>query len=212
MTYMIIILVGIAYLLGSISNAVWIGKVFYGTDVRQHGSHNAGATNTMRVLGKKAGLTVFALDFLKGFIAVSLAYLSVYAFGSPQLFNLKFALTGAVVLGHIFPIFAGFRGGKGVATLAGAVLGVYPPAVLLCLVTFVIVFLIWRYVSLGSMVAGITLPLYTTFVFGQSYPPLLLFCCAVSVLLVVTHRKNIKRLIAGTEPKTYFKKTSDHSQ
>ncbi len=117
-TLLIALLIPAAYLLGSVSNAVWIGKTFYGTDVREHGSRNAGATNTMRVLGPKAGIAVFALDFLKGFLAVSLAAFLPYGAGSPALFNMKFALTAAVVLGHIFPLFAGFRGGKGVATLA----------------------------------------------------------------------------------------------
>lgn len=157
-TLLIILLTAAAYLLGSVSNAVWIGKTFYGTDVREHGSHNAGATNTMRILGRRAGIAVFVLDFLKGFIAVSLAALLPYAAGSPALFNMKFVLTAAVVLGHIFPLFAGFRGGKGVATLAGAVLAVYPPAVLLCLATFAVVFMLCRYVSLASMTAGILLP------------------------------------------------------
>lgn len=205
-TSAILLLLPAAYLLGSVSNAVWIGKIFYGTDVREHGSRNAGATNTMRILGRKAGIAVFALDFLKGFIAVSLAALLPYAADSPALFNMKFALTAAVVLGHIFPVFAGFRGGKGVATLAGAVLAVYPPAVLLCLATFIAVFALYRYVSLASMTAGILLPVYTVFVFGQRYVPLVIFCCAVSVLLLVTHRRNIRRLLTGTEPKTYFRK------
>lgn len=211
MSYIVPLLVIFAYLLGSVSNAVWIGKVFYHTDVRMHGSHNAGATNTMRVLGRKAGLAVFALDFLKGLAAVSLAYLTDFAAGSPQMFNLKFALTAAAVLGHIFPVFAGFRGGKGVATLAGAVMGVYPPAVLLCLATFVLVFLLSRYVSLASMTAGVLLPVYTVFVFGQRYVPLIVFCCAISALLIATHRKNIARLVAGTEPKTYFRNRPDKS-
>lgn len=205
-TSAILLLLLVAYLLGSVSNAVWIGKTFYDTDVREHGSRNAGATNTMRILGRKAGIAVFALDFLKGFIAVSLAALLPYAADSPALFNMKFALTAAVVLGHIFPVFAGFRGGKGVATLAGAVLAVYPPAVLLCLATFIAVFALCRYVSLASITAGILLPVYTVFVFGQRYVPLVIFCCAVSVLLLVTHRRNIRRLLTGTEPKTYFRK------
>ncbi len=205
-TSAILLLLLVAYLLGSVSNAVWIGKTFYDTDVREHGSRNAGATNTMRILGRKAGIAVFALDFLKGFIAVSLAALLPYAADSPALFNMKFALTAAVVLGHIFPVFTGFRGGKGVATLAGAVLAVYPPAVLLCLATFIAVFALCRYVSLASITAGILLPVYTVFVFGQRYVPLVIFCCAVSVLLLVTHRRNIRRLLTGTEPKTYFRK------
>lgn len=200
-----------AYLLGSIPNAVWIGRRFYSIDVREHGSHNAGATNTLRVLGQRAGFTVFALDFLKGVAAVALASLSGLAPGSDALFNLKFALTAAVVLGHIFPLFAGFRGGKGVATLAGAVLMVYPPAVLLCLATFLVVFLLFRYVSLASMTAGILLPVYTVFVFGQRSVPLIIFCCAIAVLLLVTHRKNIGRLLHGTESRIRFRRTDTPS-
>lgn len=212
MNYMIPLLIVAAYLLGSIPNAVWIGRKFYGIDVREHGSHNAGATNTLRVLGRKAGFTVFGLDFLKGFVAVSLACAAGYAAGSPQMYNMKFALTAAAVLGHIFPIFAGFKGGKGVATLAGAVMGVYPPAVLLCLATFLVVFLIWHYVSLASMTAGIALPIYTVFVFGQTYTPLVIFCCAISVLLLITHRKNIKRLLNGTESRiTFGRKPADNT-
>ena len=193
-----------AYLLGSIPSAVWIGNKYYGTDVREHGSGNAGATNTFRVLGRKAGLAVLAIDFVKGFVAVSLAYASSFAGGTPQMWNMKFVLTAAVVLGHIFPVFAGFRGGKGVATLAGAVMAVYPPAVLLCMATFLIVFVISHYVSLSSMAAGIMLPVYTVFVFGQTYLPLTLFCCAVAALLIFTHRKNILRLIKGQENKIYL--------
>ena len=204
-----IILIIVSYLLGSISNAVWVGKCFYGTDVREHGSRNAGATNTLRVLGTRAGITVFILDFLKGFCAVMLAVFAHLPAESPALFNLKFALTAAAVIGHIFPIFAGFRGGKGVATVAGAVMGVFPPSVLLCLATFALVFIITRYVSLASMTAGILLPVYTVFVFGQTYTPLIIFCCAISIMLLATHRKNIVRLINRSEPKTYFRnKTS----
>lgn len=199
MVYIILILA--AYLLGSIPNAVWIGKKFYGIDIREHGSHNAGATNAMRVLGRKAGLAVFALDFLKGFAAVSLAYATNIETGTPAMYNIRFALAAAAVAGHIFPVFAGFKGGKGVATLAGAVMGIYPPAVLLCLATFVLVLAISRYVSLSSMVAGIMLPVYTVFIFDQRYTPLIIFCCAVSLLLIITHRKNIRRLLSGTESK-----------
>lgn len=209
------LLIAGAYLVGSIPAAVWIGKRFHGTDVREHGSRNAGATNTLRVLGWKAALPVFAIDVAKGFGAVSLAYASGLPEGSPAMYNLKFALVAAAVAGHIFPLFAGFRGGKGVATLAGAVLAVYPPAVLLCLATFAAVLLVTQYVSVSSMTAGIMLPVYTVFVFGQAYPPLVIFCCAVALLLLFTHRKNIARLVKGEENKTrLFKTTSktDHDR
>lgn len=197
----------VAYLLGSIPNAVWIGRRFYGIDVREHGSHNAGATNTLRVLGRKAALPVFLLDMLKGFAAVMLAHLSGYENGSDPMFNLKIALVAAAVVGHILPIFAGFKGGKGVATLAGAVLGVYPPAVLLCLVVFLIVLAISHYVSLSSMTAGLAFPLFVIGLFGERSATLIVFSCVIAVLLIFTHRKNITRLLAGTESKIYlFKK------
>ncbi|MBQ4278405.1 MAG: glycerol-3-phosphate 1-O-acyltransferase PlsY [Rikenellaceae bacterium] len=205
-----IALIVVAYLLGSIPSAVWIGKRFYGIDVREHGSHNAGATNTLRVLGKRAALPVFAIDILKGFAAVMLSHLSAYEAGSPAIFNLKIALVAAAVTGHILPVFAGFKGGKGVATLAGAVLGVYPPAVLLCLATFALVLALTHYVSLSSMTAGVMFPVYIVFVFRESYPPLIIFGCVIAALLIFTHRKNIKRLATGTESKTYlFRRPSE---
>ncbi|MCD7970573.1 MAG: glycerol-3-phosphate 1-O-acyltransferase PlsY [Alistipes sp.] len=198
-----IILLITAYLLGSIPSAVWIGKRFYGVDVREHGSKNAGATNTLRVLGPKAALPVFIMDLAKGFAAVQLYRLSPDAL-TGWVFYIKLALVAAVVLGHIFPVFAGFRGGKGVATLTGSVLAINPPAVLLCILTFVLVLSLTRYVSLSSMTAGVMLPVYLRFVFGEKYPPLLIFACAVSVLLIWTHRRNIGRLLNGTESKIRF--------
>ncbi|MCD7963446.1 MAG: glycerol-3-phosphate 1-O-acyltransferase PlsY [Rikenellaceae bacterium] len=199
-----IILVIIAYLLGSIPSAVWISKHYYGIDIREHGSKNAGATNVLRVLGRRAALPVFAIDVIKGFVAVSLAHFSMYMQGSEAMFTFKIVLVAAVILGHIFPVFAGFRGGKGVATLAGAVLGVYPPAVLLCLATFVIVLLFTHYVSLSSMTAGVMFPIYVTLVFGEKSYSLIIFLCVVAVLLLITHRKNIVRLLNHTESKTYI--------
>lgn len=190
-----------AYLLGSIPNAVWIGKRFHNIDIRQHGSKNPGATNAMRILGKRAGAAVFALDFLKGLGAVMLAYVMGFKSGSPSLYNMQMGLASAVVLGHIFPAFANFRGGKGVATLAGAMVGIVPLAALLCLATFAVVLLLSRYVSLSSMVAGIMLPIYTAFVLHIDYTPLIIFCCAISLLLLFTHRSNIKRLLSGSETK-----------
>lgn len=198
-----IILIIAAYLLGSIPSAVWIGKKYYGIDIREHGSKNAGATNTLRVLGKKAAIPVFGIDVAKGFAAVMLYNLSPYK-GADFEFYLKLILVGAVVLGHIFPIFAGFKGGKGVATLTGSVLGVYPPGILLCLLTFAIILAVTHYVSLSSMVAGSLFPIYTRFVLGNKHIPLLIFGCIAALMLIWTHRKNIGRLIAGTESKTYL--------
>lgn len=199
-----VLLVVLAYLLGSIPSAVWIGRKYYGVDIRQHGSRNAGATNMLRVLGRRAALPVFAIDMAKGFVAVQLAHFAGYMQGSEAMFVLKIVLVAAAVMGHIFPVFAGFCGGKGVATLAGSVLGVYPPAVLLCLATFLLVLMITHYVSVSSMMAGVTFPIYTWFVFGEHSRVLAWFGVAVAVLLVFTHRKNIRRLVAGEESKMYL--------
>lgn len=200
-----ILLLVCAYLLGSIPSAVWISKSFYGMDIREHGSKNAGATNMLRVLGRKAALPVFLIDAAKGFAAVQLWRLSPLAADAADwAFYFKLVLIIAVVLGHIFPVFAGFRGGKGVATLTGAVMAVYPPAVLLCLATFVVVLLITHYVSVSSMTGGVMFPIYMRFVFGERYLPLIVFGCIVAVLLILTHRKNIGRLIKGTESKIYI--------
>ena len=207
-----LLLIVIAYLLGSIPSAVWIGRKFYGIDVREHGSHNAGATNTLRVLGPRAALPVFGIDILKGFVAVTLSHLTRYddpayiaQFGNDALFNLKIALVAAAVIGHILPIFANFKGGKGVATLTGAVLGVYPAAVLLCLVVFIIVFASTHYVSAGSMSAGIAFPIFVIGFFGERSISLIIFSCLIALLLLYTHRKNIRRLIDHTESKIYLR-------
>lgn len=197
-------LIVVAYLLGSIPSAVWIGRRFYGVDVRQHGSKNAGATNTLRVLGLRAALPVFAIDMLKGLVAVMLSHLAGYTSGSDAMFNLKVALVAAAVIGHILPVFAGFKGGKGVATLAGAVLGVYPLAVLLCLIVFAVVFASTRYVSLGSMSAGVAFPVFVIGVFGERSLSLVVFSIVIALLLLFTHRKNIRRLLSHTESKTYL--------
>lgn len=201
-----ILLVIVAYLLGSIPSAVWIGKKYYGIDVREHGSKNAGATNTLRVLGKKAALPVFLLDFFKGFAAVELSYLSTYYSEGDDnaLFYYKLALSVAVVVGHMLPVFAGFRGGKGVATTAGVMLALQPVALLLSFTTFIIIFALTKYVSLGSMIGGVLFPVYIAFIFHGDTKQIV-FGIIVAVLLLFTHRKNIKRLINGTESKTTFK-------
>ncbi len=201
-----IALLAAAYLIGSVPSAIVIGKNFYGIDVREHGSRNAGATNTYRILGRRAGLTVFLMDMSKGYIAVLLAGLSFYFAGSNAMFNLKIALTAAAVLGHIYPIFAGFRGGKGVATLAGAVLAIHPDAVILCLITFLVVLFFSNYVSLSSMIAGVSFPIYLMVVFRERSVTLIVFGFVLAALLIFTHRKNIKRLLNGTESKIFILK------
>jgi len=171
---LIAVFVLIAYLLGSIPNSVWIGKYFYNIDVREFGSGNAGATNTFRVLGKKAGIPVLIFDILKGTLAVALSY---------------------------FPVFAGFRGGKGVATILGIVICILPLACSLSLGVFLFVLLSSRIVSLSSMVAGISFPIFLNLVLGNTNPILTVFSIIVSTLLIITHRKNIQRLLKKEETK-----------
>ena len=200
-----------AYLFGSIPTAVWIGQAFYGIDVREYGSGNAGATNTFRVLGKKAGLAVMILDILKGFTATNLAYLIGLSVTGPhssvQFANYQLALGITAVMGHLFPIFAGFRGGKGIATLFGMILAVHFPAAMLCVLVFVTVLLISKYVSLSSILSGFTFPLSIIFVFQSPIRSVVLYGMCICVLILVTHQKNIERLLKGKESKVYlFKK------
>lgn len=202
MAFEICLLLICGYLLGSIPSAVWIGKWFYDTDVRQHGSHNAGATNTLRVLGRRAALPVFIIDAAKGYGAVMLAHFTKLE--GDAFFFLKIGLTAAAILGHIFPIFAGFKGGKGVATMAGCMLAIAPIPMLMGLGTFIIVLAVSHYVSLGSITGGVLFPIYIIIVDGFHSPYKIAFGVMVAIVLVITHRKNIKRLREGTENKTYL--------
>lgn len=200
-TFNIILLLIGAYLLGSIPTAVWWGKGFYHIDVREFGSGNAGATNTFRVLGRKAGIPVLLIDILKGIAAVSLVRLSGYEPGSSHYINFELCLGVAALLGHIFPLMAGFRGGKGVATLLGVVICLHPLACACSLGVFLIVLLASRYVSLSSMLAGLTFPFFLNVVFHNQNPTLIAFSCVVAVLLIITHKKNISRLLKRQESK-----------
>ncbi len=204
--YTVVSMILIAYLLGSIPSAVWIGKKYYGIDIREHGSKNAGTTNMLRVLGRRAAAPVFVLDFLKGFVAVTIVEMLKYdeCINDMWLINIKIAAVFAAVLGHIFPVFAGFRGGKGVATLVGAVTGIYPPVALLCFGVWFVVLLVSHYVSLASMIAGCCFPIFTLASpkVNQSIP-FVVFSFVIAILLIYTHRKNIERLRKGCESKIY---------
>jgi glycerol-3-phosphate acyltransferase PlsY len=195
----------LAYLYGSIPTAVWIGQAFYGIDVREYGSGNAGATNTFRVLGKKAGIAVMVLDILKGYTATNLAYLIGLSVTGPQdsvqFVNYQLALGVTAVMGHLFPVFAGFRGGKGIATLFGMILAVHTGAALLCVLTFVVVLLISKYVSLSSILSGFSFPLSIIFIFQSPIRSVVLYGMCICVLILVTHQKNIERLLKGKESK-----------
>jgi len=200
-TFTIVSLIIAAYLIGSIPTAVWWGKRYYGIDVREFGSGNAGATNTFRVLGKKAGIPVLAIDILKGTIAVLLVHLSSYVYDSNEYVTLELGLGIAALVGHVFPIFAGFRGGKGVATILGIVICITPLTSLMVLAVFLIVLLATRYVSLSSMTAGLSFPFFLNIALKNQNQTLLIFSLFVAALLLVTHKKNISRLIKRQETK-----------
>lgn len=210
MVYLLLVgLVILAYCIGSISSAIVIGRIFYNTDVRDHGSKNAGFTNAVRVLGWKAGTPVFIFDVFKGFAAtVLLNFFKEFTPGTTLFVNYQLLLGIAVLLGHIFPVYFGFKGGKGVATLLGILLGIIPIPTLICLAVFLVVFLTTRYVSLSSMISGIVFPIVVIFIFKTPHISLSIFSIMVSVLLLLTHQKNIKRLIRREELRISFKRNS----
>ena len=204
----------LAYLTGSFPSAVWVGKTFYNIDVREYGSGYAGATNTFRVLGKRAGIPVLLMDVFKGWISVN--YIMFVSNGCNPLiqivtasqFEIQLAFGIAAVVGHLFPIYTGFRGGKGVATLLGLLIGLNPLAALVSIVVFVIVFFVSKYVSLGSILASIAFPLVVFFVLKDIdvNSSLEIFSIFVPILTLITHQKNIERLIRGEENKAKFVK------
>lgn len=196
-----------AYLIGSVPSSVWIGRRFYGVDVRDHGSGNAGFTNTVRVLGWRAGLPVFLLDVLKGYLAVSLVRLAPGLVSESNAYiNVQLLLGAGAVLGHILPLYVGFKGGKGVATLLGLLLAIMPEVTLICLGVFLITFLTTRYVSLSSMIAGFSFPILNIFVFHTTAVSLIIFSMIVSILLLLTHQKNIERLLNKEESRAKIRK------
>jgi glycerol-3-phosphate acyltransferase PlsY len=195
----------IAYIFGSIPTAVWIGKSWYNLDVREHGSKNAGATNTFRVLGKKPGIIVLSIDVIKGFLAVYLPFVfSPTKIDLDILIQLQIISAILVVLGHVFPVFANFKGGKGVATSLGVIFGIHPLAAAICLGIFLIVFIIGNYVSLGAIIASFSFPLLIKFVFAETSIWLNSFSMILSLAVIVAHRKNMVRLLNGTESKMYL--------
>lgn len=194
----------LAYLVGSIPSAVWVGRTFYNIDVREYGSGNAGATNTYRVLGKKAGTAVLIMDVLKGFFAVKLAYITGdYDPKGPEFIDFELALAVCGLLGHIFPIYVGFRGGKGVATMLGILIAVHYQAAVICAGIFFLTLLVSHYVSLSSMISGIAFPV-VIMVFYSSNSSINIFSLVVALLILVTHQRNIERLIRREESRVYI--------
>ncbi len=199
-----------AYLLGSLPSAVWIGKFFYNIDVRQHGSGNAGATNTLRVLGKKAALPVLIIDILKGWAAVKVSFFVAEMLGKEEFNSLQLTLGAAALIGHIYPVFANFKGGKGVATLLGVTLAIHPLSAAVGIMVFALILLVTQYVSLSSIFAGLSFPISILILFPSSSPTLVLFSLLTPAIILVTHQKNIERLLRKEETKIpLFKKKTE---
>ncbi len=199
------VLVGlVAYLIGSISFAVIWGKKFGGIDVREKGSKNAGSTNVLRTVGKKAAALTLICDILKGVVAVFIAILASKIWQDSDEEVLKYLAGLLVILGHTFPIYFGFRGGKGVATALGVLLVINPQIGGICLIFALIIMIVTRWVSLGSIMAAILFPILTLFLSESFYSKLI--SVLIALLVVFNHRSNIKRLKEGTENKISFKK------
>lgn len=204
------LIIVLAYLLGSIPTSVWVSRYFFDIDIREYGSGNAGATNTFRVLGSKWGTFVMIVDMLKGLLSVKLVYLLPYIIENDfARTNLQIGLGLAAVLGHIFPIWADFRGGKGVATLFGLVLGVSPWSSLCCVGVFLLVLYLTRFVSLSSILASIAFPIFILVIFNVDNHAYRIFAVAVALMVILTHQKNISRILKGSESKVPILKYRD---
>ena len=200
--FLFLITLIVSYLLGSVATAVWIGRLLHNIDVREHGSGNAGATNVIRVLGWKTGVPVLIIDVIKGWLAAMLpVFLKLSENNAALLTSLQIFAGLAAIIGHIFPVFAGFRGGKGVATIFGTLLAVHPLLTLSCIGVFISVLLITGYVSVSSMSAGLAFPILLFLFFDTPSTFFKIFSIIVAVALIITHRKNISRLIKGEESK-----------
>ena len=205
-----LLLIIFAYLIGSIPTALLVSKRFFGIDIRDYGSGNMGATNTFRVLGSRYGTMVMVIDILKGMAAVMLYnLLPFYLHHELERTNLMLGLGLAAVAGHIFPVFAGFRGGKGVATLLGMVLAIQPVIALSCIGIFAVVLYLTRYVSLSSILAAIALPICVLWIWNENEVLYRVFALIVAILVVLTHQKNIGRILRGVESRIPILKHRD---
>ncbi len=205
-----LLLIVLAYLIGSIPSALIISKKYFGIDIRDYGSGNMGATNTFRVLGSKYGTIVMALDILKGIAAVELYNFLPYYFSSELLrTNFMIGLGLSAVLGHVFPIYANFKGGKGVATLFGMLLAVQPVVAISCVGVFLLVLYLTRYVSLSSILAALFLPICVLWIWNEHEVLYRIFALLVATLVIVTHQKNIIRILRGVESRVPILKHRD---
>jgi glycerol-3-phosphate acyltransferase PlsY len=200
---LVFVVVVLGYLIGSVPTAFWFGKWFHGIDIREHGSKNSGATNTFRVLGKKTGWSVLLIDISKGLLSslLPLFFTEYFSGFKDEQLILQLCSSFSAVLGHVFPIFASFRGGKGVATSLGIVLGINPIAALICLAFFIIVFVLTRFVSLGAICASLAFPAVSYFVLKEDTRIMIVFTLVLASLVIIAHRKNISRLLKGEENK-----------
>lgn len=207
-----VLLIILAYLIGSVPTAVWISKYFFGIDIREYGSGNAGATNTYRVLGPKWGTIVMIVDMFKGMIAsflyLTLPYYLIQSHEAERI-NLMIGLGLAAVLGHIFPIWANFKGGKGVATLFGMILAIQPIVAASCVAVFLVVLYLTRFVSLSSILSSIAFAVFILFIFNDDVQLYRIFSVAVALMVILTHQKNINRILKGTESKVPILKHRD---
>jgi glycerol-3-phosphate acyltransferase PlsY len=206
------VVVLLSYLIGAIPSSLWMGKLFFNTDIREHGSGNAGATNTFRILGWKAGVIVLLIDFGKGLLCTTvisgLAWnigsgpVSLYSGWEVESMLVIFAGVAAV-LGHMFPVYANFSGGKGAATACGMLYGIEPVSISISLAIFILVMVTTRYVSLGSIIASLVYPFsQLTLRYGFDWDidgSIILFSSFLALAIVVKHKGNIKRLLAGNE-------------
>ncbi len=207
-----LLLIIIAYLIGSIPTALIISKKFFGVDIRDYGSGNMGATNTFRVLGSKYGTIVMILDILKGATAVALYNLLPYYFNNEHELwrtNFMIGLGLSAVLGHIFPIYANFKGGKGVATLFGMLLAMQPVVAVSCVGVFLLVLYLTRYVSLSSILAALFLPICVLWIWNENEVLYRIFALIVAALVIFTHQKNIGRILRGVESRVPILKYRD---
>ena len=204
MIFLIVIFIG--YILGSIPSAVWVGKLFHGIDIREHGSKNAGATNTFRVFGNKSGTIVLVMDILKGYAAASTPLLlsHMYIGFKDEVLILQLTASFCAIIGHVFPVLAKFKGGKGVASTLGIIIAINPETAFICLGCFVLVFAVWKYVSLGAIVASVLFPFVSYFFMLEDARIMIIFSIVISLIVLFSHRKNMQRLLRGEENKMNF--------
>lgn len=202
-----------AYLIGSVPTAYWVGKFFFKIDIREHGSKNMGASNSFRVLGAFWGVVVLVIDLAKGIGAVQLAqFIKPNEWLGNELSFWQLLLGLIAVAGHVFPVFAGFRGGKGVATLFGVVLAIQPWTALISIGAFLVVVVLTKYISLGSVIAVFVFMGCVWFAVNETNVYMRSFSVFAAILVLYMHRTNIKRLVNGKENKFRWKKKNRNNE